>query len=46
MALKIFPHTIILSDIYHMEGFLNEIKIERVVSNYFSSCNSEQLFKR
>ena len=26
-----------------MEGFLNQIKIERMVSNYFSCCNSEQL---
>ena len=26
-----------------MEGFLNWIKVEGMVSNYFSSCNSEQL---
>ena len=43
MALKFFPHTIILSDIYQMERFSNWLKIERMVSNYFSSCNSEQL---
>ena len=26
-----------------MEGFSNRIKIERMVNNYFSSCNLEQL---
>ena len=43
MALKFFPHTISLSEVYHMEGFSNWIKTERMVNNYFSSCNSEQL---
>ena len=35
--------TIILPEVYHMEGFSNWIKIERMVSNYFCSCNLEQL---
>ena len=35
--------TIILPEVYHMEGFLNWMKIERMVSNYFCSCNLEQL---
>ena len=44
MALKYFPHTIILSEVYQMEGFSNQIKIEKMVSNYFTTnCNSEQL---
>ena len=28
-----------------MEGFSNRIKIEGMVSYYFSNCNSEQLIK-
>ena len=43
MALKHFPHTIILSEVYQMEGFSNWIKIEGMGSNYFCSCNLEQL---
>ena len=43
MALKLFPHTIIISEDYQMEGISNRVKIEKVISNYFSSCNSEQL---
>ena len=35
--------TIILSEVYQMEGLLNWIKIERMVSNYFCSCNLKQL---
>ena len=42
-GLEIFPHTIILSEVYQMEEILNQIKIERMVSNYFSSYNLEQL---
>ena len=42
-GLEIFSHTIILSEVYQMEGFSNRIKIERMVSKYFSSCNLEQL---
>ena len=34
---------IILPEVYQMEGFLNRIKIERMVSNYFCSYNLEQL---
>ena len=34
---------IILPEVYQMEGFSNWIKIERMVSNYFCSCNLEQL---
>ena len=35
--------TTILPEVYQMEGFLNWIKIERMVSNYFCSCILEQL---
>ena len=35
--------TIILPEVYQMEGFLKWMKIERMVSNYFCSCNLEQL---
>ena len=43
MALKVFPHTTILLDVCQIKGFFNGIKFESMVSNYFSSCNSEQL---
>ena len=43
MALKFLPHTIMLSKVYQMKEFSNQIKIERKVNNYFSSYNSEQL---
>ena len=33
----------LLSEVYQMEGFFNRIKIERMMSNYLNSCNSEQL---
>ena len=36
-------NTIISPEVYQMEGFSNWIKIERMVSNYFCSCNLEQL---
>ena len=34
---------IILPEVYQTEGFSNCIKIKRMVSNYFCSCNLEQL---
>ena len=40
---KLSSDTIILPEVYQMEGFLNWIKIERMLSNYFCSCNLEQL---
>ena len=43
MAWKCLPDTIILSEVYQMEEFSNQIKNERMVSNHFTSCNSEQL---
>ena len=35
--------TIILPEVCQMGGFSNWMKIERMVSNYFCSCNLEQL---
>ena len=46
MALKVFPHAIILSEVYWMEGFSSRIKIEKMVNNYVSSCNSEYVIKK
>ena len=43
MALNFFPHSIILLEVYQMEGFSNRNKSERMVSNYFSGCSLEQL---
>ena len=40
---KLSSDTIILPEVYQMEGFSNWMKIERMVNNYFCSCNLEQL---
>ena len=46
MALKFSSHYhFIGSIVYQMEGFSNQIKIEGMVSFYYSSCNLEQFKK-
>ena len=40
MALKFFPETIFLLKVDHFEKILNEIKIDRMVNDHSSSCNS------
>ena len=40
MALKFFPKTILLLKAHHFEGILNRIKIDGMVNDHSSSCNS------
>ena len=40
IALKHFPDCNFINDL-HFEGFSNQIKIGRIVSNYLSRCNSQ-----
>ena len=40
MALKFFPGTILLLNINQFEGILNRIKIDGMVKDQLSSCNS------
>ena len=40
MAFKIFPYTILLLKVDMFEGILNCIKIDRMVNDHSSSCNS------
>ena len=40
MALQIFPDTIILLKVDRFEGILNQIKIDGMVNDHSSSCNS------
>ena len=40
MAFKFFPHTILLLKVEHFEGILNRSKIEGMVNDHLSSCNS------
>ena len=40
MTRKHFPDYNFINDL-HFEGFSNQIKIDRIVSNYLSSCNSQ-----
>ena len=40
MALKSFPETTLLLKVDHFEGILNWIKIDRMVNDHSSSCNS------
>ena len=42
-GLEVFPGTIILSEIYQLGGFSNQIKIVRMMSIHLNSCNLEQL---
>ena len=40
MAFKIFPDTILLLKVDRFEGILNRIKIDGMVNDHLSSCNS------
>ena len=40
MALKFFPKIILLLKVDYFEEILNQIKIDRMVNDYLSSCNS------
>ena len=40
MALKIFPVTFLLLKVDHFEGILNQIKIDGMMHDHSSSCNS------
>ena len=40
MALKFFPETILLLKVDCFEGILNCNKIDRMVNDHLSSCNS------
>ena len=40
MAFKLFPDTIILLKVDRFEGILNRIKIDGMVNDHLSSCNS------
>ena len=40
MTFKFFSDTILLLKVDHFEGILNRIKIDRVVNDHSSSCNS------
>ena len=40
MAFKFFPDTILFLKVDRFEGILNQIKIDGMVNNHLSSCNS------
>ena len=40
MAFKFFPHTILLLNVDQFEGIVNQIKIDRMMNDHWSSCNS------
>ena len=40
MAFKFFPDTILLLKVDRFEGILNQIKIDGMVNDHLSSCNS------
>ena len=40
MALKFFPEIILLLKVGHFEGILNQNKIDGMVNDHSSSCNS------
>ena len=40
MAFKFLPYTILLLKVDHFEGILNQIKIDGMVNDHSSSCNS------
>ena len=40
MAFIFFPDTILLLKVDNFEGILNQIKIDGMVNNHLSSCNS------
>ena len=45
MAMKFFSEIILLLKVNHFEGFLNQYKIDGMVNDNSSSCNSK-LFKK
>ena len=40
VAFKFFPDTILLLKVDRFEGILNRIKIDRMVNDHLSNCNS------
>ena len=40
MTFKFFPDTILLLKVDRFEGILNRIKIDEMVNDHLSSCNS------
>ena len=40
MALKVYTETILLLKVHNFEGIVNQIKIDRKVTDHSSSCNS------
>ena len=40
MALKFFPETTLLLKVDHFERILNRVKIDGIVNDHLSSCNS------
>ena len=40
MAFKVFPDTILILKADRFEGILNQIKIDGMVNDHLSSCNS------
>ena len=40
MAFNFFPNSTLLLNVDHFEGILNQIKIDRMVNDHSSSCNS------
>ena len=40
MAFNFFPNTILLLKVDRFEGILNRIKIDEMVNDHLSSCNS------
>ena len=46
MALKLFPDTMLLLKVDRFEGFLNRSRIDRMVNNNSSSCNSKTFLKK
>ena len=39
IAFNFFPDTILLLKVDHVEGILNQIKIDEMVNDHLSSCN-------
>ena len=44
MAVKFFPEHILLLKVDCFEGFLNQCKIDRMVNDNSSSCNTKCIF--
>ena len=40
MAFKFFPDTILLLKVDRFEGILNRIKVDKMLNDHLSSCNS------